>query len=200
MKKKILLGLWFSLLLVAISFLFWQNEYKYSLPTPIPENFHDVALGTKIDLGHYGTEDGKPIFIHFFNPDCPCSRFNVPHVSELIKKYGDKINFKIVVLNKQKSFSVEEIQKKFDSDDIPVSFDENIAKKCGVFSTPQAVLLDGSYSLYYRGNYNKTRYCTNADSNYAQMAIESLIEKTNFPSFGALALRAYGCSLPKCNK
>lgn len=200
MKKKILLGLWFSLLLVAISFIFWQNEYKYSLPTPIPENFHDVALGTKIDLGQYGVEDSKPIFIHFFNPDCPCSRFNVPHVKGLIKKYGDKINFKIVVLNKQKNFSVEEIRKKFDSDDIPVFFDENIAKKFGVFSTPQAVLLDGSDSLYYRGNYNKTRYCTNADSNYAQMAIESLLNKTSFPSFDALALRAYGCSLPKCNK
>ncbi|PKB18674.1 thioredoxin fold domain-containing protein [Flavobacterium sp. 5] len=200
MKKKILLGLWFSLLLVAIAFLFWQNEYKYSLPTPIPKNYHDVAMGTKIDLGQCCVEDSKPVFIHFFNPDCPCSRFNVPHISTLIKKYGDKINFKIVVLNKQKNFTIEEIQKKFNSDDIPVFFDEEIAKKCGVFSTPQAVLLDGSHNLYYRGNYNKTRYCTNADSNYAQMAIESLLKKTNSPSFDALALRAYGCSLPKCNK
>ncbi|MEP6930797.1 MAG: AhpC/TSA family protein, partial [Flavobacterium sp.] len=62
------------------------------------------------------------------------------------------------------------------------------------------VIIDPSQNLYYRGNYNKTRYCTNADSNYAQMAIDSLLKQTLSPSFDALALRAYGCSLPKCTK
>jgi len=198
MLRKLLVGLWMLLLCAAISVLFWQNEFKYSLPTPVPKNYHEIAMGSKIELKCCVT-DTRPIFIHFFNPDCPCSRFNIPHVSGLIKKYGDQINFKIVVLNKQKDFTIEEIQKKFDAK-IPVYFDENIAKNCGVFSTPQAVLLDGSRNLYYRGNYNKTRYCTNADSNYAQMAIDSLLKQTKSPSFDALALRAYGCSLPKCTK
>lgn len=198
MLKKLLAVLWFTLLIVAISVLFWQNEFKYSLPTPIPENYTAVTVGSKIDLKCCVT-DSRPIFIHFFNPDCPCSRFNVPHVSELIKKYGDQINFKIVVLNKENTFTIEEIQEKFDAK-IPVYFDESIAKNCGVFSTPQAVLIDASQQLYYRGNYNKTRYCTNADSNYAQMAIDALLKQTKTPSFDALALRAYGCSLPKCTK
>ncbi|BDU26354.1 hypothetical protein FLGSB24_30980 [Flavobacterium sp. GSB-24] len=156
-------------------------------------------MGSKIELGPCCAFDNKPIFIHFFNPDCPCSRFNVPHVSDLIKKYGDKINFKIVVLNKKRNFTIDEIQKKFDAQ-IPVYFDEAIAENCGVFSTPQAVLLDPSHKLYYRGNYNKTRYCTDAKSNYAQMAIDSLLSKNHNPSFNAFALRAYGCSLLKCTK
>lgn len=198
MRRKILVGLWISLLFCAISFLFWQNEIKYTLPTPIPQNFHQIAIGNKVDLKCCIT-DNRPVFIHFFNPDCPCSRFNIPHVSGLIKKYGDRINFKIVVLNKKKNFTIEEIQKKFDAK-IPVYFDKEIAENCGVFSTPQAVIVDPSHNLYYRGNYNKTRYCTNADSNYAQMAIESLLKQTKTPSFDALALRAYGCSLPKCSK
>jgi len=198
MLRKLLVGLWMLLLCSAISVLFWQNEFKYSLPTPVPKNYHDIAMGSKIDLKCCIT-DMRPIFIHLFNPDCPCSLFNIPHVSGLIKKYGNRINFKIVVLNKQKDFTIEEIQKKFDTN-IPVYFDESIAKNCGVFSTPQAVLLDGSRSLYYRGNYNKTRYCTNADSNYAQMAIDALLKQTKSPSFDALALRAYGFSLPKCTK
>jgi hypothetical protein len=198
MLKKLLAGLWFTLLLLAISLLFWKNEFKYSLPTPIPENYSAIAIGSKVNLKCCIT-DSRPIFIHFFNPDCPCSRFNIPHVSSLIKEYGDRINFKIVVLNKHKTFTIEEIQQKFDAK-IPVYFDENIAKNCGVFSTPQAVLLDASQNLYYRGNYNKTRYCTNADSNYAQMAIDALLKQTKTPSFDALALRAYGCSLPKCTK
>ncbi|MCD0465298.1 peroxiredoxin [Flavobacterium sp. ENC] len=199
MAKKILLSLWFSLLLFAILFLFWQNEFKYSLPTPIPQNYHKVAMGSRIDLGKCWAMNNKPVFIHFFNPDCPCSRFNIAHVSGLIKKYGDRINFKIVVLNPDKNFTIDEIQKKFGAA-VPVYFDTAMAKKCGVFSTPQAVIIDPSQHLYYRGNYNKTRYCTNADSNYAQMAIDSLLEQTKTPSFDALALRAYGCSLPKCTK
>lgn len=199
MKRKLLVSLWISFLFAAICFLLWQNEYKYSLPTPVPENYHDVAMGAKVDLAQWHFSKNKPVFIHFFNPDCPCSRFNVPHVTELIKKYGDKIDFKIVVLNKDKDFTVEEIQKKFDTK-IPVFFGEDIAKRCGVFSTPQAVLIDGSQKIYYRGNYNKARYCSNTDSNYAQMAIDSLLSRTSTPIFNALALRAYGCSLPKCTK
>jgi hypothetical protein len=198
MRRKILVCLWISLLFCTISFLFWQNEIKYTLPTPIPQNFHQIAIGNKVDLKCCLT-DNRPVFIHFFNPDCPCSRFNIPHVSGLIKKYEDRINFKIVVLNNKKKFTIEEIQKKFDAK-IPVYFDESIAENCGVFSTPQAVIVDPSHNLYYRGNYNKTRYCTNADSNYAQMALESLLKKTKIPSFDALALRAYGCSLPECSK
>ncbi|WP_281865602.1 thioredoxin fold domain-containing protein [Flavobacterium sp. GSB-24] len=199
MKKKLLLSLWFTLLIFLVGYLFWQNEFKYSLPTPVPQNYHAIAMGSKIELGPCCAFDNKPIFIHFFNPDCPCSRFNVPHVSDLIKKYGDKINFKIVVLNKKRNFTIDEIQKKFDAQ-IPVYFDEAIAENCGVFSTPQAVLLDPSHKLYYRGNYNKTRYCTDAKSNYAQMAIDSLLSKNHNPSFNAFALRAYGCSLLKCTK
>ena len=200
MKKKLLLCLWISLLFFAISYLFWQNEYKYTLPTPVPKDYQAVAMGTPLDLGKIYTIKDKPVFIHFFNPDCPCSRFNIPHVNDLIRKYGDKISFKVVVINKDKDFTEAEIQDKFDAK-IPVFFDETIAEKCGVFSTPQAVLIDGSQKLYFRGNYNKTRYCTNPDSNYAEMAIDSLLSKNhNKPLFDALALQAYGCSLPKCNK
>lgn len=198
MLRKLLVGLWMLLLCAAISVLFWQNEFKYSLPTPVPKNYHEIAMGSKIDL-KCCTTDTRPVFIHFFNPDCPCSRFNIPHVSGLIKKYGDQVNFKIVVLNKLKNFTIEEIQEKFDAK-IPVYFDDGIAKSCGVFSTPQAVIINTSGDLYYRGNYNKTRYCTNADSNYAQIAIDALLKQIKTPSFDALALRAYGCSLPKCTK
>lgn len=199
MKRKLLLALWLTFLFTAILALFWNNEFKYRLPTPIPAKHRDVALGSLIDLEKKVRVNDKPIFIHFFNPDCPCSRFNVPHVSELIKKYGDKIDFNIVVLNEENSYSAGEIQSKFDTD-VPVFFDKAIAEKCGVYSTPQAVLIDASQKLYYRGNYNKTRYCTNADSNYAEMAIDSLLNQKSTPSFDALALRSYGCSLPKCTK
>ena len=199
-KIKIALMVWLAILLVAISFLFWRNEYKYSLPTPVPKNYHTVAIGEHINLnGKLTATKNKPLFIHFFNPNCPCSRFNIPEIESLVKKYGDKISFTIVVISKDTSYTEQDIQDKFNLT-IPVLFDKAIATSCGVFSTPQAVILDKNQKLYYRGNYNKSRYCTDTKSNFAQIALDSLLNKSQNPSFNALALKAYGCSLPNCKK
>nr|WP_294938264.1 redoxin domain-containing protein [uncultured Flavobacterium sp.] len=197
---KIVLTVWLAILFAAIFFLFWHNEYKYSLPTPIPLDYHKVNIGEHINLkGKLSETKNKPLFIHFFNPNCPCSRFNVPQIESLVKKYGDKISFAIVVLSKDRSYTEEDIQDKFDLT-LPVLFDQSIATSCGVFSTPQAVILDKNHNLYYRGNYNKNRYCTDTESNFAQIALDSLLNNSQRPAFDSLALKAYGCSLPNCEK
>src|SRR4051812_16586247 len=167
MIRKAILVCWLVMIFSAIAYLFWYHEWKYTLPTPIPEKYVAVKNGAYIDLtGKVKSETGKPVFVHFFNPDCPCSRFNIPHFNSLVKKYGDKMDFSVVVINKSKEFTAEEIQNKFDLT-VPVSFDTTIASACGVYSTPQAVILDEAHQLYYRGNYNKSRYCTDKNSMYA---------------------------------
>jgi len=199
-KIKILLTVWLTILFAAIFLLFWHNEYKYSIPTPVPVNYHAVNMGKHINLnGKLEETKNKPLFIHFFNPKCPCSRFNIPQIESLVKKYGDKISFAIVVVSDDSSYTEQGIQDKFDLT-IPILFDKSIATSCGVFSTPQAVILDANHNLYYRGNYNKSRYCTDTKSNFAQIALDSLLNNSQKPSFDSLALTAYGCSLPNCKK
>ena len=179
--------------------IFWYTDWKYSLPTPVPQHYHPIDVGTYIDLnGKLPVPPAKPVFLHFFNPDCPCSRFNVPFFKSLAKKYKDRITFAIVVLNNS-SYTARQIQDKFDVD-VPVSFDSAIAASCGVYSTPQAVLLDANRHLYYRGNYNKSRYCTDTRSNYAEIAIDSLLNHVYKPVFSPFALKAYGCTLPVCTQ
>lgn len=198
MKKLITIALLF-VISSSIAYIFWYTDWKYSLPTPVPKQYHPVATGTYVDLeGKLPVSGDKPVFLHFFNPDCPCSRFNIPYFKALIRKYGEKISFGIVVLN-NKDYTARQIQSKFDVD-IPVSFDSTIAAACGVYSTPQAVLLDATRRLYYRGNYNRSRYCTDTRSNYAQMAIDSLFANIHQPIFAGYALKAYGCQLPVCTQ
>lgn len=198
MKKLITIALLF-VISSSIAYIFWYTDWKYSLPTPVPKQYHPVATGTYVDLeGKLLVSGDKPVFLHFFNPDCPCSRFNIPYFKALIRKYGEKISFGIVVLN-NKDYTARQIQSKFDVD-IPVSFDSTIAAACGVYSTPQAVLLDATRRLYYRGNYNRSRYCTDTRSNYAQMAIDSLFANIHQPIFAGYALKAYGCQLPVCTQ
>ncbi|MDB5281938.1 MAG: hypothetical protein JWO06_1013 [Bacteroidota bacterium] len=198
--RKLLLALWLLLILSGICSLFWYNEWRYTLPTPVPQNYVGVKIGDPILLSNKIQSEGdKPLFIHFFNPDCPCSRFNVPHFKSLVKKYGDKISFAVVVINKDKIYAPSEIKDKYDLD-VPVICDTTIASACGVYSTPQAVIIDNEHHLYYRGNYNKSRYCTDTKSEYAQMAIDSLLSKNSKPAFNKYALTPYGCQVGYCKK
>ena len=41
-----------------------------------------------------------------------------------------------------------------------VDADGSLAKMVGVYSSPQAVIVDTRGALYYRGNDNLARYCT----------------------------------------
>jgi len=190
---------WLTLLLSVVGALFWYNEWVYHLPTPIPSGYKPVGQGTAIKLNWpEGTNPEKPLFLHFFNPDCPCSRFNIANFKSIVSQYGSQVNFVIVVLNNDR-YTAGEIQDKFDLK-IPVLFDQAIAKSCGVYSTPQAVLIDTHHKLYYRGNYNRSRYCTDEQTNYARMAINGLFHANTRLTFDKLALRSYGCSLPNCKK
>lgn len=196
--KKLLLVTWLCLLLVGIIILFWYNEWIYQLPTPVPEGYKVIRTGQKIQLPEeldIGNE--KPVFLHFFNPDCPCSRFNIDHFKELLKQYHEQVSFAIVVMNNDK-YTDEQIRSKYGTD-LPVTFDTSLATACGVYSTPQAVVLTQNHYLYYRGNYNKSRYCTDKKTNYAQIALDGLLVK-RATSFDRYALQAYGCELPKCTK
>jgi hypothetical protein len=197
--KKIIITIWLILLLFSVGSMFWYNDLVYQLPTPVPPNYKGTVSGQVIDLvAPLKAVNNKPLFLHFFNPDCPCSRFNMVAFRSLVKHYNGRVNFVIVVLSR-KVYTVKEIQNKFDLN-TPVFFNAAIATSCGVYSTPQVVLLDQQHKLYYRGNYNSSRYCTDEKTNYAKIAITGLLNKQVNLVFNPLALRAYGCRLPNCNR
>jgi hypothetical protein len=179
----------------AIGYIFWHQEVQYLLPTPLPKNYKAVLPdeAIKLDATLTSAKQSKPKLFHFFNPDCPCSRFNLKHFLVLKRKYSNEIDFYAVITNSEKLASAKEMLDK----DIPVLVDneEELAKACGVYSTPQAALLQKDNKLFFRGNYNRSRYCTNKDSNFVQMALDSLVAKKNPPHFSELATDSYGCVL-----
>jgi hypothetical protein len=201
-NEKIRRGLVISGLIIissGIISVFWYNEWIYSLPTPVPENYHEVSPGEFIDLKMDLRFENRPVFLHFFNPDCPCSKFNIPHFRWLVKQYGSRISFAVVLMNKEgKKYTAKDVKDKLGLN-VPVLINQSIAPACGVYSTPQAVILDSNHKLFYRWNYNKSRYCDDKRSAYAQSALESLLNNNHKPQFDELALKAYGCQLPNCN-
>lgn len=195
--KKVFVFSWLAFLAAGIAALFWYNEWKYSLPTPVPVNYHAVAFGQTIAPDNkLNFPNNKPVFLHFFNPDCPCSRFNITHFKSLVKQYGNRVNFAVVLLS-DKYYTVKEVQQKFDLD-VPVVVDPAMAIKCGVYSTPQAAIINTDQKLYYRGNYNQSRYCTNEKTEYAKIALNGMLQHNTHLVFNQFALKSYGCSLPNC--
>lgn len=199
MKKKVAVSAMLAILFTGIIGIFWYTDWIYQLPTPVPAHYKAVNNGVQIALpDKLHVDRDKPVFIHFFNPDCPCSKFNIKHFKSLVSEHQDQVNFVIVVLNNDR-YTSSQIQEKFDLQ-IPVSFDTSLATSCGVYSTPQAAILNQDRKLYYRGNYNKTRYCTDKKTNYAQIALNALLKNSATVLFDRYALTAYGCELPKCTK
>lgn len=195
--KKIIVFSWLGVLAAGIIALFWYNELQYSLPTPVPKNHQAVAFGQQIKLDDKLTfRNKKPVFLHFFNPDCPCSRFNIKHFKELVKQYGNQVNFAVVLLT-DKYYTPKEVQRKFNLT-VPVVVDPAMAVKCGVYSTPQAAIINTDQKLYYRGNYNQSRYCTNENTEYAKIALNGMLQHNTHLVFNQFALKAYGCRLPNC--
>jgi hypothetical protein len=200
MLRRSLVAALLGLLLSAIGYQFWHDDWVYRLPTPVPAGYRAVTPGTLIRLeGSLPQVAGTPLFIHFFNPRCPCSRFNLPHVRSLVRQYGDRVRFTTVVLDPDSSYTVQDVQDRLGAP-VPVSFDRSIAERCGVYSTPQAVLIDAEGRLAYRGNYNKSRYCTDKATNYAEQAIVALLRGGAGPLHGPEATTSYGCMLPICTR
>ena len=195
--RKWIATVWLTLLLAIIFSFFWYNQFVYSLPTPVPVNYHTVRTGEKIRLNsNLNFNNRKPVFLHFFNPDCPCSRFNIGQFKSLVKRYHRQVNF-AVVLQSAKPYTAAEVQDRFGIT-VPVVSDSTVAASCGVYSTPQAVLLNPQGELYYRGNYNKSRYCTDAKTSYAHIALMGILHQQTTLQLDQYALKAYGCTLPNC--
>jgi hypothetical protein len=183
-----------TIIFSGIGVLFWYQEGQYLLPTPLPKDYQPIEPGQLVRLESVSLrQDSTNKLLHFFNPDCPCSRFNLKHFLALKKKYSS-VKFYVVVTDEVKGSRAKEMLDP--GIDIIVDSDQSLAEKCGVYSTPQAALLDVDNKLFFRGNYNRARYCTDKNSNFVQMALDSLMANREPPRFNAIATTSYGCTLP----
>ena len=198
--RTVLAGLSTLTLLGAIGAIFWYQDVRYSLPTPRPATWRPVPPGTRVALppeieALRAQNPGKPLFLHFFNPSCPCSRFNVDHVRQLVTTFGRDVVF-VAVLREQTPETLEHAYRALGLG-IPFYVDNGpMADATGVYSTPQAAVLDPDGVLFYRGNYNVTRYCRDRETEFARLALERLRLGAPAPQFASDATLAYGCPLP----
>ena len=103
-----------------------------------------------------------------------------------------------MIIQSEDSNSVRNFENKYELG-LKVIWDKNglISDKCGIYSTPQAVILDKNSQIFFKGNYNKARFCTRKETRYVDMAMSKLIEGKALPLELQFAMpKSYGCSLP----
>jgi len=201
MKGRIVIFSISALLAVVwIGWIFWEQEAKYVLPTPVPLEFKDVKLGASIDLSAYHISQGRIAMLHFFNPDCPCSRFNMMEFERIASKYRDQADVYVVIQSSDEG-DAEKFRTKYDLN-LPILLDNDgtISDRCGIYSTPQSVLLDNESKLYFKGNYNAARYCARKETSFAEIAMDHLLKGETLPLWVTTELTLpYGCTLPSDN-
>jgi hypothetical protein len=190
-------------LLGVVGCTFWVQDWRYSLPTPRPAGLHQAPIGAAVSLAALPLDTSaqtksKPLFFHFFNPSCPCSRFNLQHVRELVRQHNEDVRFVAVL----QGTNAAELKKSFAATGLNIEavtdIDGRIARKMGVYSTPQAVLLSADGHLIYRGNYNLSRYCITRKTEYARIALEAYLSGKKVP-ISRPATISFGCVLPTGN-
>lgn len=198
MIRKLLASLFLVSVVSVLGYLFWRTEVQYILPTPKPLNYQEVYVDEFVGLADTSEASlTKPIFYHFFTTNCPCSRFNLKHFNSLKRNYSDVVDFYVVIPEED---DIEKARPYFEGKTkIIKDTNQEYALETGVYSTPQAVIIGKDHRLYFRGNYNKARYCTDPLSNFAQMAVDSLVHHSAPPDFGPLASIAYGCGITNFN-
>lgn len=186
------------IILATIGLIFWQQEVKYALPTPVPTNFIDTKIGQSVDLSdHLTLKENRKSLLHFFNYDCPCSKFNIKDFERIAKKYEADVDFYVIIQDNDTA-ALSQFKSKYQLD-IPTILDKDgaISDICGIYATPQAVILTEENNLYFKGNYNKARFCTRKETRFVDMAMTHLINDEDLPPFFEFALvQPYGCSLP----
>ncbi len=165
-------------LLALIGYAFWLADWQYSLPTPRPVGLVQPPLGSRPALPAAIVairRENRPLAINFVNAQCPCTEFNLDHIRTLQRTFGSKVDFVTVL---ESGADKARAQAEFQSMrlSMPVVYDHprEVSAVLGVYGTPQAAILDGRGRLYYRGNYNKSRYCTEESSEYVRIALSAL--------------------------
>jgi hypothetical protein len=190
-------------LLAFAGYTLWEQDWKWGLPTPRPLNLKQPAIGAPLELpeavsSRWSPSSGRPLFLHFFNPGCPCSRFNQDHVRDLIRAHQGRVTIVAVIEPEGGPVAASAVATAERELGVPVLLDADgaIATRVGVYSSPQAVIVAPTGSLYYRGNSNLARYCTDAQTEFARIAIEHVL--AGDPTYDApvQARIAYGCPLP----
>jgi len=134
--------------------------------------------------------------LHFWDPRCPCSRFNELHLNEIHARYGDKgIGWHVLTPPDAPPGAAAErrFRRHFGDYGAVVRFSSAPARLWQAVPAVPAALVLGPAGASYLGPYAVGGLCTSANGQFVETALDQLLAGTHEPVFNLLA---FGCFCP----
>jgi len=123
----------------------------------------------------------------FIAEECPICNYMAKPLSDIAKKYGDKVSFHAVFPVRNSNYKTSQLFKQqYDllSFETLLDKDHELAKKLGATVTPEVVVTDDQGEVLYRGRINSAYYAPgkmkhSSIKNDLEEALASIVEGKN---------------------
>lgn len=207
-KKNWLVGILVSVWIVSTVFAFWWFQFRniqaFDIDAVTNQTvfFESGELGARLEnLVNKEQQDNKlkPVsVVHFWNPDCPCNRFNEVHVKKIISDYADKnVRFTIVVSGnsaEQRKLREERARKIFSHQAVK-NFRSDWPMDKGPPSSPAVGVINSVGELVYFGPYSLGANCAPDKGKFVEKVLDHLKNKKQAQK-KQLNTLAVGCFCP----
>lgn len=207
-KKNWFVGLLVSVWVVSTVFAFWWFQFRNIQAFDINDVVNKTVFFESGELGarlenlvnkEQQSNKLKPIsVVHFWNPDCPCNRFNEVHVKKIISDYADKnVQFTIVVSGKNTKLRKlrEERARKIFSHSAVKNIYSDWSMDKGPPSSPAVAVINSSGELVYFGPYSLGANCSADKGKFVEKVLDQLKDEKQRQK-KQLNTLAVGCFCP----
>jgi len=208
-KKNWIVGILVATWICSVIFSFWWFQFRnvQAFDINAVENrtifFEGGRLGDRLEKlvqenDRFAKKSAAISVVHFWNPDCPCSRFNQPHVQQIMSDYGkNNVQFTVVVSGATEKIRQQrqiEARKIFNAKAF-VDIRSDWPMENGPPSSPAVGVISSSGELVYFGPYSLGARCSPEKGKFVEKVIDELKSK-NQSVKKQLNTLAVGCFCP----
>lgn len=208
-KKNWFVSILVVIWLIATVFAFWWFQFKNIKAFDIDAVANQTVFFESGELGNrlenlieaevkQGKKSDSISVIHFWNPDCPCSKFNEVHVKKIISDYSDKnVAFSVVVSGKsaeqrkERSLLAKQVFNLAAVKDIRSDW----PMEKGPPSSPAVAIMNKQGKLVYFGPYSLGARCSPEKGKFVEKVLDRLKDE-KLSQKKQLNTLAVGCFCP----
>lgn len=178
-----LVGVW----LAGSAFGFWWYSAKdlrsfVATAQLGAQRFDGAALSAELEAAITTHRDNHaqvadpPTVLHFWDPDCPCSRFNQSHVRQLAEHYrAAGVRFLVLDRRTAAPLDPQRLEASFGPDVAAFAGRELVAGELAIPASPAAAVFDGTGRLAYFGPYSEGAACLAGNGDFVERTLDKLL-------------------------
>lgn len=177
---------WGIFVVVAFWVFTYQNLRLFADERDVLARFPEEVAKTLVNVRPLPSEHTGRL-VHFWNPECRCSRFSQDHEKEIMTIYGEQgIDFVVAVPDQ--SLVAQALET------FPKASSAVVINQINGFSSPSALVFDAQDTLVYFGPYSEGAFCASSDNTPAELILNDVVSHETVTPW--LNLSAFGCYCP----